>query len=63
MIELFGKKYMTEKEAANKYGYSVSWFKMKRFNKLEPNYSKLEGKIYYDCELLEKYFKDHMIEY
>ena len=63
MIDLFGKKYITDKEAAKKYSYSVTWFKMQRCKKLEPHYIKLHGRVYYEVDVLDKYFKEKIVEY
>lgn len=43
MIDIKGKKYLSPKEAANRYGLSMSWFAKARRTRSLP-YVKLEGK-------------------
>lgn len=57
MIDILGKRYMNDKEAAQRYGYSQSWFKHRRNEKKAPNYIKIQGKIFYDVEETDKWFK------
>ena len=61
MIELFGIKYMTQKEAAARYGYSQAWFQRQRHLKLPPCYVKMNrGRIYYSVDLTDKWFEKNM---
>lgn len=62
MVELLGKTYLTEKEAAQRYNYSLSWFWKSRYYKKGPNYIRLEGrgKIYYPLIETDKWFKEKM---
>ena len=64
MKEFLGKKYISEKEASNKYGYSVSWFQKGRINGNGPNFFQLrsKGRVLYDIEELDKWFKENLIE-
>lgn len=63
MIELFGKKYITDKEASHRYGYSTSWFQKQRSEKKHPAFIKLQGKgkVYYELEETDNWFKTNMI--
>lgn len=56
MIELHGKKYITDKEASARYGYSSSWFKLRRHEKKQPPYIRLHSKVLYDQDELDKWF-------
>ena len=62
MIEILGKKYLTQKEASQKFGFSVSWFEKQRSHKKPPPYIKIQGKILYDLETLERWFKNQLKE-
>lgn len=59
MIELFGKKYITEKEASVRYQYSREWFRRRRWQRAEPKYIKPagKGKVYYPLEDTDSFFK------
>lgn len=62
MIEILGIKYISDKEAAIRYGYSQSWFQRRRYKKLPPPFCKLEnkGKVLYPLDETDKWFKDKM---
>lgn len=60
MVTILGKKYITDKECAQRYGYSQEWFKKNRSLKKEPPYIKIGGKILYELDEIDKWFKDHM---
>lgn len=62
MIDMFGKTYMSDKEASARYGYSQQWFRLRRHKKSGPNFLKLEGKgkVYYSVEETDKWFKENM---
>lgn len=62
MIEVMGIKYITDKEAAVRYGYSKSWFTNNRWKKSGPKFVKMIGgaKIMYPLEETDKWFKDNM---
>jgi hypothetical protein len=63
MIDLLGVKYITPKEAAQRYGYSQSWFQKQRSNCLQPRFIKLQnkGKVYYPLLETDKWFKENII--
>jgi hypothetical protein len=65
MIEILGIAYMTDKEAARKYGYSTHWFQKQRSMKLPPPYVKLrgKGKVYYPVEELDRWFTENIFVY
>ena len=64
MIEMMGDQYLTEKEAAKRYGYSSSWFNRARVQGYGPRYIQLRnhGRILYPLEDTDKWFKDKMKE-
>jgi len=65
MLELNGIKYLSDKEASSKYGYSRSWFQRQRHKKLPPPFIKIQGKgkVYYSMNELDKWFKDNICQY
>lgn len=60
MIEISGIKYITEKEASQRYGHSFSWFQKRRYELKEPKFIRLEGrgKVYYPLERTDNWFKE-----
>lgn len=63
MINILDKKYISDKEAAIRYGYSQQWFRLCRHKKKGPPFLKLQGKgkVYYSIEETDKWFKENMI--
>lgn len=63
MKNILGKQYITDKEAANRYGYSQSWFRMKRKDNTGPHYVRFakKGKVWYPLNETDKWFNDVMI--
>jgi hypothetical protein len=63
MIELLGIKYISDKEASKRYGYSTSWFQKKRSQKKPPPYIQLlgKGKILYPIDKTDKWFMENII--
>jgi hypothetical protein len=63
MIE-YDIKYLTEKEAAQRYRRSRSWFQTQRSHKEGPRCYKLNGKgpVYYPLEETDKWFRENMRE-
>ncbi len=64
MREILGISYLTEKEAAHRYGYSSSWFRNRRWVKDSPPFIKLEGKgrVLYEMQSTDDWFKKNLIE-
>ncbi len=69
MIDILGKKYMTEKEASSVYPYSAKWFQKKRKDSRSgktdgPPFIQLSyrGKSYYPVIALENWFKKRIAE-
>lgn len=64
MIEMMGEQYLTEKEAAKRYGYSQSWLNRARVQGYGPRYIQLRvhGRILYPLDDTDKWFKDKMKE-
>lgn len=60
MLIIDGVEYLVEKEAAQKYGYSIHWFRKARYTDKTPKYYKLNGKIFYTTSDLDIWFKDHL---
>lgn len=63
MVNIMGKVYISDKEAAQRYGYSQGWFQKKRYKKSGPPCVKLEGrgKVFYPMEETDRWFKDNMM--
>ena len=59
MINILGKNYITDKEAAQRYGYSRSWFIFQRNKKQGPKFVKLnkKGKILYPVDETDNWFR------
>lgn len=60
MLNIKNEKYLVEKEASAKYGLSVHWFRRMRYKEDGPKYYKLRKKIYYNEEILDKWFIENM---
>lgn len=62
MIEILGKKYISEKEASGRYGYSTAWFQKERFNKIGPPFCKIkeQGKVLYCIDDVDKWFSERL---
>lgn len=62
MVIIKGKKFITTKEAAMDYGFSVSWFTLARAMKKGPEYLKMpgvRGRVIYSVEILDKWFEEN----
>ena len=61
MIDILGIKYITEKEASTRYGYSMAWFSKQRYKNLAPRYTRLtnsnKGRVLYPIEQTDAWFK------
>jgi hypothetical protein len=62
MIEILGKQYLTQKEVSQKYGYSAAWFERQRYLKKPPPFIKIQGKILYELESLNRWFENQLKE-
>lgn len=64
MIKILGVEYITRKEAAHRYGFSVSWFEQRQNQHEEPRFIKIrgKGKAYYPKEATDNWFKENMKE-
>ena len=64
MIEIMGEKYLTDKEAAQRYGYSQSWFIRARSQDHGPRYIQLKerGRVLYPLDATDKWFQDRIKE-
>lgn len=62
MIDILGIKYISEKEASKRYGYSIAWFKKQRLLKLAPYFVKLQGKgrVLYPLDKTDSWFKEQL---
>ncbi len=59
MLEILGKKYIAPKEAAQRYGYSVSWFEKRRLNAKDPKFIRIKKgyKVLYPVDETDAWFK------
>ena len=64
MKEIMGKKYLSEKEAADRYGYSKSTFIRMRECNNGPKYVQFKphGRILYSVEQTDFWFQERMKE-
>lgn len=65
MIDILGKKYLTDKEASERYGYSQRWFIQQRQLSKGPKYFQLKGtkgRVLYPLIETDKWFKDNLEE-
>lgn len=62
MLNMMGKKYINDKEASARYGYSQQWFRLCRHKKIGPPFFKLQGKgkVYYSVEETDEWFRKNM---
>lgn len=62
MIDMLGKKFLTDKEAADRYGYSQSWFIKSRTNGTGPKYMQIKdnGRVLYPLIETDEWFKKRM---
>ncbi len=59
MLTIVQDIFINEKEASNKYGLSIYWFRRNRFTENKIAYHKLNGKVYYKPRELEEWLKDN----
>ena len=60
MLTVNGVKYFNEKQVSQRYGLSVSWFRKARYSGNSPTYHKLNGKIFYDIDNVDEWFKENL---
>lgn len=64
MKEIMGVTYLSDKEAACRYGYSQSWFRFCRSKKKGPKFVRLQGrgKALYPITETDEWFKRNILE-
>lgn len=60
MLLLNNIEYLVEKEISNLCGLSVHWFRKARQTGETPPYYKLNGKVYYQKQQVDKWFEEHL---
>lgn len=63
MLIIKGEKYLVEKEASQKYGLSIHWFRRARYEGHSPIYHTLNGKIYYKEDQVDQWFCENMVRH
>lgn len=61
MIILEHCEYLSEKEISKKCGLSVHWFRKARYEGKSPDYFKLNKKVYYRVNDVDKWLKNHLL--
>jgi hypothetical protein len=56
-----GKNYITEKEIANQHGIPLKWIQNIRYSNKDFPYYKLNGRLYFNEEEVDNWFKDNLI--
>jgi predicted DNA-binding transcriptional regulator AlpA len=64
MKVILGEEFITDKEAAMRYGYSQSWFIRKRIKGDGPKYKQIanHGRVLYPVVETDAWFKEKMKE-
>lgn len=64
MIEILGMKYLTDKDASKRYGFSQSWFQKARYEGNGPVCVQLKkkGKVLYPLEQTDEWFRTNLRE-
>lgn len=57
MLEVLGETYINEKEASNKYGLSITWFRTNRYSENKIPYHKLNNSVFYNTKDVDDWFK------
>lgn len=63
MIEIMGVKFLNDKEASDRYGYSRSWFQQAREKGGGPPFIKMGpgcARVLYNLENTDNWFKERM---
>jgi len=61
MLEMYGKKYIHEKEVKRYFPYGPDWFRKARHQKKDIPFIKFGNKILYSIEELEGWFKQNIV--
>ena len=61
MIEMFGRKYINQKEVSKHFPFSGRWFEKARYDNKGIPYIRIGNKIMYSIDDVENWFKDNMI--
>ena len=56
-----GQKYFTEKEVANSCGVSMRWVRRARISSKDFPYYKLNGRVFYKQNEVNKWLKDNLV--
>ena len=51
------KKYITTREATERYGFSRTWFSVRRQRGYQPKFIRVNTKVLYPLEDTDKYFE------
>jgi antibiotic biosynthesis monooxygenase (ABM) superfamily enzyme len=62
MVTYMGEVYLTEREAAKRYNYSVYWFQKKRYEQRGPRYKKvgMSRRVLYPLIETDEWFKNQI---
>ena len=62
MVSILGKEFITDKEAADRYGYSQSWFIRSRSENNGPKYIQIKdnGRVLYPVIETDEWFRCRM---
>lgn len=62
MIDILGRKFITDKEASERYNYSQTWFQHARLKKTGPKYVQIKdkGRVLYPLIETDEWFKVRM---
>jgi hypothetical protein len=60
MLLLEGTEYLVEKEVQARYGLSIHRLRKLRYAHEGPSYHKLNKKIYYTVEQIDRWLKEHL---
>ncbi len=62
MLEIMGMKFISDKEASKRYGYSQSWFIRSRTQGFGPRWVQFKehGRVLYPLDETDKWFVDKM---
>lgn len=61
MMILNGQKYFTEKEVSSRYEVSLGWVRRLRYSDKNLPYYKLNGRVFYKEEEVNKWLKENLV--